>query len=156
MDNLETMTPDQAAAKIADLKGNEDFVTKYLAGSGPQVAEMRELIKVAQSSNRGKIADDVLGGKQSPESIFLDPQRRDAEQTVEVLRGLGIHEESVARSVLTDSAVSVAERQQAAAAKDRLMKDQDFVKKFLAGDGDARRQMGLLNVILTRGVKASA
>jgi hypothetical protein len=32
-------TPEQAVAKLAELRGNKDWTDKFLAGSGPQVAE---------------------------------------------------------------------------------------------------------------------
>ncbi|UFW92102.1 hypothetical protein BjapCC829_48515 (plasmid) [Bradyrhizobium barranii] len=36
----------------------------------------------------------------------------------------------------------------ATATKARLMKDQDFTARYMAGDGEAKRTMTLLNVII--------
>jgi len=156
LDNQEPTTPDGARGRLAELKANSEWRDAFVAGNGPQVAEFRRLSALAAKGDEQIISDALAGKAPSIDQIFIDPQMRDATHTIEALRGMGIHEENVARSVLDGSPVSAEERNQASIAKDRLMKDVDWTKKYLAGDGEARRQMGLLNVILTRSVKESA
>ncbi|RXG86496.1 hypothetical protein [Bradyrhizobium zhanjiangense] len=156
MDNQESTTPEAARDRLAELKADTKWRDAFVSGNGPQVSEFRRLSELAAKATDRTINDAIAGKAPSMDQIFIDPQMRDATQTIEALRGMGIHEESVARSVLDGSAVSADERHQASIAKDRLMKDVDWTKKYLAGDGEARRQMGLLNVILTRSVKESA
>jgi hypothetical protein len=77
-------------------------------------------------------------------------------QAAALLREDGIPEHDIARQVLSGEPVSKAEFDAAKQAKQRLLGDQDFVRRYLSGDGEAKRQMALLNVVITRDIKETA
>jgi hypothetical protein len=144
-------TPAQAAARLDELRAIDGWAKLYLAGSGPHVAEFNRLHELASSKDADNI-DAAIAGTPA-DGIFLDKGHRDNVQTAVLLRDAGVDDPAVLRQVLSNAPVSAAERDAAQSMKSRLMKDHNFQTRYLSGDGDAVRQMALLNVVLTREVK---
>ncbi|EIG56080.1 hypothetical protein [Bradyrhizobium sp. WSM1253] len=143
-------TPDEAVAKLADLRSNKDWTDNFLKGNGPQVAEFRSLSEIAiKSGDRiEKAIAGVLDDSPVQESGHIQNIGAAA-----WLREAGV-ETGVIRQVLTGDEVTPQEHAAATATKARLLKDQDFTKRYMASDGEAVRQMTLLNVIVSSKVKA--
>ncbi len=147
-------TPAEAAARLDELRAIDGWTKLYLAGSGPHVAQFNKLHELASSKDADNI-DAAIAGTPS-DGIFLDKDHRDNVQTAVLLRDAGVDDPAVLRQVLSNAPVSQAERDAAQSMKSRLMKDHNFQTRYLSGDGDAVRQMALLNVVLTREVKTEA
>jgi hypothetical protein len=83
---------------------------------------------------------------------FPNAQGPELTKGVAALREAGLPE-PVLEQVVTDRKVTAAEHQMLADWKAAHMKDQEFVRKLLAGDIDANRQMLLANVTLSSQVE---
>lgn len=150
MDATEELTPAQATARLSELQGDPDWVKAYLAGSGPKRAEFTKLTELASRVDK---IDRQIAGTDHGSSEWLDREYRDGVQTAQLLRDGGVHEPDIARQVISNEAVAQAEHDAAKVARDRLMKNPEFVRKYLSGEGEAVRQMTLLNVVITREIK---
>jgi len=147
-------TPAEAQARLDTLMGTEGWTSSYLSGSSQHVEEFNKLQELALSGNADKI-DAAIAGDLG-DGIFQDKAQLDNVKTIEFLRAAGIDDKAVIKQVLSGEAVSQQEVDAAKSMRNRLERDHDWQKRFLAGDGDAVRQMQLLNVILTRPVKRGA
>jgi hypothetical protein len=72
-----------------------------------------------------------------------------------MLREIGISDPAI-RQVLTDYEVSAAEHAMTAKWKADHMRSQEWTAKFLAGDGDAVRDMTNANIVLSSRIKPAA
>lgn len=142
-------TPDQAAAKLTELRGNKDWVTKFLAGNGPEVAEYGNLSEIALS----KDDTDKVGLAMAGQYLAVnDSEHLTRMGTASMLRDAGIADD-VIRQALSGSPVTQQERDAAEKLKAKLMSNSDFSKKYLAGDGEAKEQMMLLQIITSSDVR---
>lgn len=143
----------EAAARLSDLKADPKWRDQYLKGSSTHAKEMRDLQAVVDKEQNTQV-DMAIAGK-----LYDGIQpggHLAAVGTAEMLREAGIGDAAVIRQVLAGEEVTPQEHAAATETKERLMKDQDFVKKYMTGDGDAKRQMTLLNVVLSSPVKTGA
>jgi hypothetical protein len=154
-ENNPPTTPAEAQARLSTLVGTKEWAEKWVSGSAAHADEYNKLQEMALSgTNPGKV--DLEDPRAAVDQIFLDRQRRDNVNTAEYLRGVGIDDPAIISQVLTNEPVSQHEFDAAKSMRSRLERDHDFQKKYLSGDGEAVRQMTLLNVILTRPVKREA
>ena len=72
-----------------------------------------------------------------------------------MFREIGISD-AVIRQTLTDQEVTQAEHDAVSKWKADRLRDQDWTKKYLAGDGDQVRDMLLANIVLSSNIKQSA
>ncbi|MET4319306.1 hypothetical protein [Bradyrhizobium sp. RT5a] len=147
-----TPTPDEAAAKLSELRGNQDWTTKFLAGNGPELAEFRKLSELAVngSDKITKAMAGVLDAAPVQESGHM--------QMIGVaqhLREIGIRDD-VIRQTLTGQEVTQAEHDAVARLKADRMRDHAWTKEFLAGNGEHKRDMMLMNIVLTSSIKKEA
>jgi hypothetical protein len=147
-------TPAEAKARMDSLMATEAWAKGWMAGSPAHIDEFNKLLELSLSVKSEKIDPDDPAG--AAKQIFLDSQQRDNANTAGMLRDSGITDPAIIKQVLTNEEVSQQEFDAAHAMRSRLEKDHDWQKKFLSGDGEAVRQMMLLNIILTRPVKRGA
>jgi len=145
-------TPAEASARLNELKSIEGWTALYLSGSGPHVADFNKLQELISS---GDAIDLAIAGVYE-DKTFQDKAHMDNMRTADFLRGSGIDDPAVLRQVLSNEKVSPQEFEAAKSMKARLMRDLEFTKRYLANDGEAVRQIALLNVVLTREVKTEA
>lgn len=142
-------TPDQAATKLTELRGNKEWVTKFLAGNGPEVQEYGKLSEIALSKGDQDKVGLAMAGQYLPVN---DSEHLTRMGTASMLRDAGIGDD-VIRQALSGSPVTQQERDAAEKLKAKLMRNSDFSKKYLAGDGEAKEQMTLLQIITSSDVK---
>lgn len=145
------LTPADAAAKLDALKANPEWTAAFLKGDGPAVAEYGKLLSASQPHAESHAADMAIAGK-----LFdggLQPSGHlVAVGTATMLREIGIPTD-VIKQVLIGQPVSQAEHDAASKQKEALMRDQEWSKQYLAGNGPHREQMTLLHVILSSPIK---
>lgn len=142
-------TPDEAAAKLAELRGSQDWTAKFLAGNGPELAEYRKLSEIALNSG-DKITKAMAG--MLDDAPFQDSAHMLNIGTASMLREAGMGND-VIRQVLSGGTVTQQERDAATQVKAKLMGNADFSKRYLAGDAEAKQQMTLLNIVLSSSVQ---
>jgi len=141
----------QLDAKLAD----KDWGARVLNGDVAANKELRELShKSAESGDDVVAAALALSGKDAYGPGTTSDQRVMA-SVAEEWRSLGIRDEVTAQ-FLRGEKVSAAEYELVKNWKTTAMGDQDFVKKFLAGDSVARQKMTIANSVLVNGIKDSA
>ena len=147
-----TESPPEAAAKLVALKSDKDWTAGWLAGDLAKIAEFNKLAEIA-ARDTAKIDLAMSGALE--DKIIQDRGHVDGVRTAEFLRASGVDDPAVIRQVLTNEKVSQEEFDAAKSTKARLLRDHDFSRRYLSGDGEAVRQMTLLNVILTRETKSA-
>ena len=145
-------TPPEAAAKLDALKSDKDWTAGWLAGDLAKIGEFNKLTEIAA---RGGDKIDLAMAGILEDKIFQDHSHVDGIKTAQFLRDAGIDDPAVIRQVLSNETVSREEFEIAKSTKARLLRDHDFSRRYLSGDGEAVRQMTLLNVILTRDTKSA-
>jgi hypothetical protein len=143
-----------AAARLNELKADPKWRDEYLGGSVSHAKEMRDLQAVI--SKGGNVEADLAIAGVLDAGAFQTAKRMTMIGTAEHLRESGIGDANVIRQVLAGDPVTPEEHSAASQTKARLMNDQDFVKRYTAGDGEAKRQMTLLNIVVSSPVKRSA
>jgi hypothetical protein len=145
-------TPSEAAARLKAAALDPKWLEEYFGGSVIHANEMRDLKAVigkdADPQTEMAIAGQLYDGIQPAGHLAKVG-------TAEMLRAVGA-DDGVVRQVLTGQSVSQQEFDAAQATKARLMKDNDFISKYNSGDGESRRTLTLLNVVLTSPVKKDA
>ena len=135
------LTPEQAQARLEDLKSSPDHATWREKFSRGDVAARDEFQKLHEAMYRPD------GEK---------PPTQTAQQAAEVehfngnLRATADIPEPVADMVRTNQAVSMYERQLAEQEVQRLKSDQEFLKSWYSGNRAARSRMTILSIILAR------
>jgi hypothetical protein len=143
------MTPpqtvaEQARATLEAHKADPEWTRKYLAGDHEARAEMLRLTEAMHAPVHGQIS---IGGP-SPEY-----QRNDQ---AEHLAATGDLPPAVVEQIRRGDPVSADEYRMAVGRKRALIGDPGFREKYMRGDADARRQMLLLDVILSSSIKLGA
>ncbi|MCK1542207.1 hypothetical protein IVA98_32935 [Bradyrhizobium sp. 160] len=143
-----------ALARKAQLTADPKWRDEYLSGSPRHAKELSDLEAVIQKGNADPQTEMAIAGE-----LFdgIQPSGHlAAVGAAEMLREAGVRDTAVIRQVLTGEAVSAEEHAAATETKARLMANHDFAKRYVSGDGEARREMTLLNVILSSPIKGAA
>ena len=134
------LAPTEAATTLAARMADRDWAGKFLSGSGPQVAEYQKLSALAiKSDDKVELA---MAGQYLPVNDSEHLARMGA---ASILREVGLTDD-VIRQAITGQPVSQAEHDAATRRKDALMRDQNWVKEYLAGNGSQREEMSLLQI----------
>jgi hypothetical protein len=128
------------------------WVEKLEAGHPDVLKEFHELTKAAGGDKSADKIDLAIAGVLE-DTTFQDKRHVDNVRTAEFLRGSGIDDPAILRQVLSNESISQQEVDAAKAMKNRLTRDLEWTKRYLSNEGEAVRQMALLNVVLTRPVK---
>lgn len=144
-------TPAEARARMAALAADPKWSTAYLNGD---VEARREFQSVTALIADGNEADLALAGVVPENLVDFGPGAsvRDQAKAVPNFREMGIRDE-VIREVLEDRTVSQHDHDMAENWRNLRLKDSNFVKQYLSGDGEAVRLMTLANIVLTAAIK---
>jgi hypothetical protein len=143
-------TAAEAGARITELQSNKEWSEKFLAGDSTAKTEFDAL------SQRVVQGDDPVAQAMSgalPE--MSDADLHFAKNTANALREVGIPENAV-KEALSGSQPTQAEFDAVKNWRDRAMRDEAFVKRYLTGDADARTQMTLAAIVLSGEIKGTA
>ena len=145
-------TPDQAVAKLAELQNDKNWTGKFLSGNGPEVAEFRSLTEIAIKS--GDRIDKAIAGVLDDAPIQQSGHMMNI-AAAEMFRDLGIRDE-VIREALMGKPVTQAEYDAVARLKAERMRDHAWVKEYMAGNGQHKRDAMLMDIVLTSPIKKEA
>jgi hypothetical protein len=145
--------PTEAIARLDALKADAGWRDKFLSGNSPQVKEFRDLQAVAAKAADSKV-DAAMAGILE-DTPFQSSGHLAMVAATSMFREIGISD-AVIRQTLTDREVTQAEHDVVAKWKADRMRDHDWTKKYLAGDGDQVRDMLLANIVLSSNIKQSA
>lgn len=146
--------PGDAAARLNDLKADPAWRDELLNGSASHLKEMRDLQAIISRGGNPEVDKAIAGVLDA--APFQTTKRMTMIGTAEHLREVGIGDANVIRQVLAGDSVTPEEHAAASETKARLMRDNDFVTRYTAGDGEAKRQMTLLNIVVSSPVKRTA
>jgi hypothetical protein len=151
------MSPAEADAKLTELQANKTWCDRFLKGSDPEVKTFKELM--AQRGPDFRL-NQIAAGNTVP-LPDVDTHLGSELSTYNTIQGAGWMREqgiepAVIKQVLKGEPVSQAEFDAAAKAKADLLRNKEFVAKWLAGDREAVRQMTLLHIIGVAGAKKAA
>jgi hypothetical protein len=143
-------TPAEATARLDQLKSDPAWRDGFLSG-GPQGREYQELSALAA---KGDKADAAMAGVMA-NTPFQDSSHIEMIHATTMFRELGILDATI-RQTLTDHEVTQQEHDVVAQWKADRMRNSEYVKKWLAGEGEQAREMMLANIVLTSSIKKSA
>lgn len=143
----------EAAARLSVLQNDGGWTQRLFAGDEIARAEFFQLTGVVA---KGDPVDAIIAGL--PPNLLgggmADSSVRELSEAVPFLREAGLADD-VIRQVFTDQEVTKQEYDLAVQWKAQRSRDQEWTKKFLAGDGEANREMMLANIILASTIKDS-
>jgi hypothetical protein len=138
----------EARSQLATLTADREWGAKLFAGDIAANKQFEELTSKAAGVDDAKIALAMSGniGDVPDSSIKM------MASTATMLREIGIRDE-VITDTLQGKEYSKTEHDLAAAWQKRHMNDREFVKRYMAGDAEAREKMTLANIILSSPIK---
>jgi hypothetical protein len=151
----------EAQARLGALQSTREWTDKLMAGDRAVYQEWHGLhARVNRGDDQGdakaSLADRVSAAMSAAAGVEIPSgDARMMHETAEHLRGIGIREE-VIEQTLSGHEVTQTEFNLVKLWKDRAMRDQEFTKKYMSGDPDARQKMTLANIVLTSNVKKDA
>jgi hypothetical protein len=140
-------TPAEASTRLTALKSDPAWRDQFLAGNGPQVKEFKNLSELAAKGDDVDMAMAGVSG-QSSESRLLAA-------TAEHLREMGFPPTAI-RETISGKEPTPADVERARVWKTQIMKNPEWVKRYLSGDGDAQREMLAANILLSSAKEAAA
>ncbi len=157
---MATLTPADATTRLDSLLTDNAWVGRLLAGNGPEASEFRQLMtaKAGPPTGEDRIAQIINGSIEPPpfETLFDgELSTRDQASSAAWLKEAGVSEAAV-REVLEGRRCTRAEYDAAKQFGASRMKNAEWVKRLLAGDHDAQREMILLSIIKTAGYEEKA
>jgi hypothetical protein len=145
-------TPADAAAKLVSLKADPKWTAALLQGQRAQTAEFHSLHELA---GRGDSTDIAMAGALQP-GIIQNSEHLQNIGAAEMLRDLGMPADVIKETLSGKTAVTQEFYDKIAGWKKNAMTDSEWSKRLLSGDGKARSQLTLANIILTGGIKEQA
>lgn len=146
-------TAGEAAARLEAVKADPKWRDEYLNGSKAHARELKDL-QAAVDQERNTRTEMAVAGQ-----LFdgIQPSGHlAAVGTAAMLRESGINDDSVIRQAVAGQPVTAEEHAAATEEKARLMRDSDWTAKYLAGDGECKRQMRLISIVLSAPIKRVA
>jgi hypothetical protein len=143
-----------ARARLEQLKSDRDWTSKFLRGDIEARREFAELSAAVAAGSR--TADAIAAPLPTQELETVGRGQLTSHQlNLEIahLRGLGLNDDLI-RQALDGQPVSAAERTMAVQMKKMLMEDGTWRAAFMKNNFVQRRQMLLLNLILSSEVAA--
>jgi hypothetical protein len=147
-------TAAEAAQRIDALAKDSGFFNRLMSGN---VEARREFSNLTRLISEGDRAGDVLAGiAQVPEFEVTSGNQLNTHKTivaVEALREVGLGETGISELLHDETSHSAADVATAARAKVEMLGSEEFRRRYLAGDPEARRMMLVANTILVGGIK---
>ena len=138
---IESMTAEQATARLAAVKADPKWRDAFLKGDGKATGEHAALVRVI-------FADGGDPKIQAQAETF-----RQRESLVNYYRSRAAIPDAVADMVMNDTPVTAVEAERAEQEWQRLKADPAWVTKLMSGDREARTQKTLIDIIKARPVK---
>jgi hypothetical protein len=155
--DLGTTATQAAAAKLESLSASPEWRQKVLAGSGPEVQQLHDLI-AASNGEGDQISRIVSGTEPVPDiqfnqgSVPLGATMRDV---ADLQTRVGLSAD-VLTQLLSGAPASKSEFDQVKQLRADALSDADFVARLLKGDRTAVRDLTLANVVLIGGYREVA
>lgn len=146
------MTPAEAVQRKTEIMATPEWRDKYLSGGITEANELRDLEAVIATGDNPEV-DLAMAGNLDGDPFQMS-DRRKMVGTAQMLRDAGI-EDGAIRNTLLGKSVSQDEFKAAQTQKAALMRNNDFTTKFIGGDGEAKKQMLELDMVLSSPVAAS-
>jgi hypothetical protein len=143
----------EASTRLNELKADPAWRDRFLAGGLTEQREMTSLQELLNKSDNPDV-DRAMAGLLDDAPI----QRSGHMQMIgaaQMFRDIGIRDE-VIRETLTGKEVTQAEHDAVKALKAERMRDHAWVKEYMAGNGQHKREMMLMNIVLTSRIKSGA
>jgi hypothetical protein len=145
-----------AVVARAALSKDPAFVQKYMTGDAGARRQMAALNALLAGADESLLA---RSGASPPEGYVKEPGVtagwREMAAGAGALRELGISEAAIAQ-VLQDQPEARVFHDMARQRKAERMGDADWLKRYLTGEFAERKEMTLINIILSGGVKEAA
>ncbi len=147
----EPKTPQEAAIKLQTLTQNQQWRDQLLAGDSGVRAEFKSLTELAAQA--GDRLDGVLNGTAQPQPFEMTSREnplstRDLQSGADDLRSRGL-DDDVIREIMSDRVASKAEHDEVREFQRKRMGDAEWVKRLLAGDHEAQRELTLMSAVLS-------
>jgi hypothetical protein len=143
-------TATEASARLTALGADKAWAQRFYSGDIAAQKEFEDLnIMIAEGGDK---IDRAMSG------VLPDLPDGDLKQMAglaEMLRDIGIRDDLV-RQTLSGQEVTQAEYDATKRWHDQHMRDQEFTKKWLAGDPEVAKQMTLAHIILSSEIKQVA
>jgi hypothetical protein len=146
-------TANEATARLNQLKADPKWRDAFLSGSPRHAKEFAALTETIDKGDNPEIDRAIAG--ELYDGPFQPSGHMQNIAAAQMFRELGIGDD-VTRQVLTDHEVTQEEYNKVAQLKAERMRDQDWVKQYMAGNGPQRRDMTLMNIVLSSTIKAKA
>jgi hypothetical protein len=141
----------EAATRINELKADTAWRDRYLAGG---LTEKREITSLQELINKSNTADvDRAMAGLLDDAPFQRSSQMEMIGAAGMFRDLGIRDD-VIRQTLTGQEVTQAEHDAVKNLKAERMRDHAWVREYMAGNGQHKRDMMLMNIVLTSPIKA--
>ena len=144
-------TPAEASTRLDQLKSDAGWREQFLSGSGPQVKEWNDLHTLVATGDK---VDAAMAGVLA-DGPWQDSGHLEMIAATKMFRELGISDATI-KQTLTDYQITQQEHDVVAKWKADRMRDSEWVKKWLSGEGEHARDMMLANIVLTSTIKKEA
>lgn len=141
----------EARTRLAAIEADKDQGAKIFAGDPAANREWRELVAKAATSDDSTVELAMTGDVHK----ITDSATKMMAETAVWMRGAGFPEKAI-RETLADKAPAPEDIDRARVWKTQAMKNPDFTKRLLDGDGDAMREMTAANIVLTAASRRAA
>ncbi len=153
------LSPVEAAAKLSELMSDKAWAAKLLSGNAPEAREFQQLM-AAKSGGAGDRLDQIIAGAIEDPALFETVtagqlSTRNQMISAEALRDIGVSPAAI-RQVFEAKPVPRAEYDAVKNLKADRLGDRDWIKRYLAGDRSAVREMTLMNIVAVGGYREGA
>lgn len=141
-------TPAEAATRLDQLKADPKWTASFLSGSPTQLQEFRDLHETIAKGN-----DDVSAAMTGIIPEMSSSDLKTMAGTASMLKDVGFTPLSI-KETLEGRPASQAEVDMATKWKADHLSNQDWVKRLMSGDVEAKRHLLVANVILSSPLKS--
>jgi hypothetical protein len=142
-------TPAEAGARLETLLADRSFADRLLKGDGPAVTEFRSLMERKSEASGDHLTDVIQGTAKAPDfQLTVDGElnTRAIMDGAAALREFGVSDGAI-RELLENKPVTRAEWDALQHFRRSKLGDQEWSKKLLAGDYQARKELALMGII---------
>jgi hypothetical protein len=141
----------EARGRLDTRIADKDFGAKVLSGDPNANREFRDLQKMAASEDDSTITAAMSGNI----GEMPDSSTRLMANTTDMLREIGFPEKAI-HETLAGKVPTPDDIQLAQSWKRQAMNSPEWVRRYLSGEPDARREMMAADVVITNGAHAKA
>jgi hypothetical protein len=135
----------EAAARLETLKADAGWRERFLANEGAAKKEFHELSNMIVNGPASDSAVELAMSGKLPPNPSVDQQMMTG--TAQKMREMGFPQLAIHETIV-GKAPTEADVERARVWKAQVMRNPDFTKRYLAGDGDAAREMMAANIVL--------